>query len=129
MQDDEAHIRSFLRGYARVPINNLRFDTGRAEDGKITNRLVEMFRSPCGCQNDDSGNIISVVLNGDVDLALSKSTADAPLLDARQTEAVICLHGRHRILAGRKTLPARDRWWIARVYDHCQYGEFRQTWS
>ena len=118
MPEVETSMRSFVRGYARVPLRELRFDTGRQEDARITKRLTKIFESPRGCQNQDPVNLISVVLTGDVDLPLSESINDAPLLDARHRQAVVCLHGRHRVLAAQNTLAARDRWWVAEVYDH-----------
>lgn len=121
MQENEARPHLFLRGYARIPISNLRFDTGREEDGNITSRLIKIFKSPRGCQNEDPANLISIVLEDDIDLQLSKAIHDAPLLDTRHVQAFTCLHGRHRVLAARKVLPARDRWWIAKVYDRGQY--------
>lgn len=127
MREGKAPMRSFLRGYARVPITTLSFDTGRKEDVKRTNRLEEIFRSPRGCQNDDPANVINVVLDSNVDMTLSESTADAPFADARHAEALTCLHGRHRVLAGRRTLSARDRSWIAAVYDHREHSMSHQS--
>lgn len=129
----EEHVQSFLRGYARVSIRALQFDSGRAADERIVERLVDIFRSSQGCLNDDPKHIIQVVLERNAALPLSDTISDAPILGGSGDHSFVCLHGKHRVLAGRRILPARRQWWLAQVYDrgecalHCSLVSSPET--
>lgn len=113
-------LEIFSRGYARISIRGLRFDTGRAADEKAIERLVEIFRSSQGCLNDDPKHAIQVISEGDATLTLPDTISDAPILDSSGEHSFVCLHGKQRVLAARKALPTREKWWLAQVFDRSE---------
>jgi hypothetical protein len=116
-----AEIERHCKGYARVNINNLEFHSARDLDDQNVDRLLGIFRLR-GCQRDDPANAVPVVVEdqtlADISSALSQNPIGARTVPLSGTVKLQCLHGRHRISAARRFLPASDKWWTVKVFDH-----------
>ena len=115
-----AEIERHSKGYARVSINKLEFHSARDLDDKNVDRLLGIFRLR-GCQRDDPANAVPAVVEdqtlADISLALSQTGIGARTVPLSGTVELQCLHGRHRISAARRFLPASDKWWTVKVFD------------
>lgn len=114
------------RGFARIKLDNIDFDSGRDLDDQKVNRLVKVFElEPQGCERASLANAIPVIVGKDIlanlfppghlySTTLHSLVPDQlPWLSTR----VICLHGKHRIHAARKFLRIHDRWWTVKIFD------------
>ena len=117
-------IDDHLKGYARVKLDHIEFETCRDLDERNVKRLLKNFRLQ-GCRREDPANAIPVVVGGDL---MSKVLMQQGLhsLTLRSfvptqlpyiTGPVICLHGKHRIFAAQSFLRETDRWWTVKVFD------------
>ena len=118
---------SHFRGCARVRLDNLRIDPDNTLpiDHKNVERLVEVFGRE-DCQRGEPENHVQVLIEPDL---LQRALAASSLLpqDLHElgriedlqldTDEVVVLQGRHRLLAAKKVLFNTDRWWIADLYD------------
>jgi hypothetical protein len=125
----EEERRAKFRGAARISLDLLQFpkDMSMKLDSKNVERLKEAYRSE-GCQPEPVRNHILVLIDqSDLDAALAVSGISAaalitpradnyPALQFSHEVHLECLHGRHRIQAGREFLSPRDKWWIADLY-------------
>ncbi len=134
----ERERRRQFRGTARVSLDLLDFplDAYRELSRKNVDRLKGAFRRE-GCRREFVNNHILVIINQDsLDAALefSRVTAtelrtcprdDYPELRFRAGVRLTCLHGKHRVQAGREFLSPRDKWWIADFYLDGEYCNMR----
>lgn len=107
-------------------------------DRKNVERLKEVFRNE-DCQRQPVTNHILVLVDqACFEAALESSGASAPALLAAGSDEypklrfpagvrLACLHGRHRVQAGREFLPPHDKWWIADLYLTGEYGAWSTT--
>ena len=117
-----AQLDDHFRGYARVRLDDIEFDSGRDLDSRNVRRLLGVFKR--SCERENPGNAISVVVEKQIfaDLPQQDLHPEAthffvpeqlPYLKSK----VLCLHGKHRICAARSFLSHSERWWIAKIYD------------
>ncbi|KAH0542481.1 hypothetical protein FGG08_003152 [Glutinoglossum americanum] len=133
----EASKNGSFRGTARVHISRLSFDnnTGkRAISKKNINRLHRIFQLE-GCLRLDSENDVPVQIEEDIlaqalaesrlidqDLKLLPNDGKPHFLHLPQNYQLECLHGQHRILAGKKYLEEEyvgeeeELWWTVKLY-------------
>lgn len=117
------------RGTARISLDLLDFpsDACRELDRKNVERLKEAYQRE-GCRRQFINNHILVVidqarLDAALDLSgvsaaelLNTSRDDYPELQFCAGMRLACLHGKHRVQAGREFLSPRDKWWVADLY-------------
>lgn len=115
-----------LRGTARVRFDHLTFPYPiRSEDENIIKQLKETFAAE-GCLDEQHG-IPAIIDDSTFQAALDKTKVDIdslriapgsqPLkLEFPENIRLECLHGKHRILAARRYLPAKERWWTVDFY-------------
>ena len=117
-----AQLDDHFRGYARVRLDDVEFDSGRDLDSRNVRRLLGVFKR--SCERENPGNAISVVVRKEIlanmlqqdlhrEAIHSLSPEQLPYLKTK----VLCLHGKHRICAARRLLRHSERWWIAKIYD------------
>jgi hypothetical protein len=105
-------------GYAQVDLRHLEFTPGvRNFDESNVHRLCRIFATE-GCHRDEPSYSIPAVLpEGFVGVpAVSSGIIQRLCLDDGMR--LYCLHGKHRVLAARRFLPARDQWWTVALYKH-----------
>jgi hypothetical protein len=131
--EEERRLR--YRGAACIFIDALQFseDDMKQLDAKNVERLVDVFRRE-GCQRQPLRNHVLVLITQScLDTALELSGASASsLLTPRSDDypqlrlppgiRLVCLHGKHRIQAGREFLRPRDKWWIVDLYLAGKWG-------
>lgn len=94
---------------------------------KNVERLKEVFRTDNVRRLEPRNHIPAVVDQSDLDDAiqtseisaerlLSNPDNDPPVLTFPTGYRLTCLHGRHRVQAGRETLPPTDAWWTVDLY-------------
>ncbi|KIW35847.1 uncharacterized protein PV06_11823 [Exophiala oligosperma] len=125
----ETERRRQHRGTARISLDILKFQFEDHEqlDKDNIDRLKGIYRRE-GCRPHFINNRILVEIDEtcfEAALALS-GVAATELLTPRRDDypelrfpigaEVICLHGKHRIQAGREFLSPRDKWWVADIY-------------
>lgn len=132
--------RSKYIGVARVRLEILHFpgDEPRVLDRKNVERLKGCFRSE-KCRRLEQDNHIPAVIDESqlIDtLRLSGTSASGllsqpiskiPELKFPTGYQLTCLHGRHRIQAGREVLPRRDAWWAVDLYSAGMYMKNSET--
>ncbi|KIW09691.1 hypothetical protein PV08_12034 [Exophiala spinifera] len=125
----ETERRRQHRGTARISLDVLKvqFEAHEQLDRNNVERLKGIYRRE-GCRPQLINNRILVEIDEtsfDAALDLSGVAAadlftpqrdDYPELRFPTGTEVICLHGKHRIQAGREFLSPRDKWWIADIY-------------
>jgi hypothetical protein len=124
----EEHDRFFL-GSARVDMDALQFvePCFREFDEKNLERLLDAYERE-GCFRMESGYHIPatidqqalssalVAAHSSTDALLCRDSSRWPKLTFPREFRLHCLHGRHRIEAGRRYLSSYDRWWIVDLY-------------
>jgi hypothetical protein len=117
------------KGTARIRLDVLHFQWNepRELNQKNLERLKKCFRTE-GCRRLELENHIPatikesqldevIVASGiSADALLSNLNNDYPELKFPADYQLECLHGRHRVQAGRETLPSRDKWWTVDLY-------------
>ena len=122
----QAERRVKFKGTARVKLESLYFPkiSTHELDVKHVKTLKEQFRTN-GCRRLEVQNHIPAVIDQQqLDTALVESRVSAAeLLSSPEYKdlefpagALECLHGRHRVQAGREFLPLRDQWWTVNIY-------------
>ncbi|KAI9777791.1 MAG: hypothetical protein M1839_008586 [Geoglossum umbratile] len=124
--------RSF-RGTARVNISRLSFDNNtrkRAISEKNINRLLGIFKNE-GCLRLDSENHVPVRIEEDIlaqalaesrlidqDLKLLPDDGEPHFLSLPQHYQLECLHGQHRVLAGKEYYAGEEEelWWTVKIF-------------
>jgi hypothetical protein len=126
-------------GSARVSLDVIHFrdDQLRELDEKHVESLIRQFRVE-GCRRENVKNHIPVLISQsclEVALRVSGLSAAALLnntnngyrkLQLPRGSYLTCLHGKHRIQAGREFLSPREKWWVADVY---LAGEIVHDWN
>ncbi|GAB7336289.1 hypothetical protein MBLNU13_g09039t1 [Cladosporium sp. NU13] len=109
--------QQFALGFGRVQLRHLYFETGiRDFDERNVNRLKLVFRTE-GCHRDNPVNFIPALVSK-ADLEQSSNTRGHPAeLLLPPDRRLLCLHGKHRILAAKAVLPLHDQWWTLAFYD------------
>ena len=120
----EAEKQVKYRGTARVRLERLLFKESRELDRKNVERLKANFRKDC--RRLDTRNHIPALIDQQLlDAAIRASEISAEMLMSNPRFPELnfpagyyleCLHGRHRIQAGKETLPGRDQWWTVDLY-------------
>jgi Protein of unknown function (DUF3723) len=122
---------SYFLGYGRVDLHNLSFDSvvgkHRSESEKLIVQLVNVFRCPeIGCQHGEEVHAVPAV----VDTSLLRQSLrgqelpkkvgpDSIVPKVSIGEHLQCLHGLHRIAAGKRVLDSNDSndfWWTVAFY-------------
>jgi hypothetical protein len=116
------------KGTARIRLDVLHFQWNepRELNQKNLERLKKCFRTE-GCRRLELENHIPatikesqldevIVASGISADALLSNLNDYPELKFPADYQLECLHGRHRVQAGRETLPSRDKWWTVDFY-------------
>ncbi|KIW36055.1 uncharacterized protein PV06_11635 [Exophiala oligosperma] len=131
--DQEARIEEERKqrfyGSARVDLDALTFDTSPACQVHEPNieRLVSAFQRAGCLRLHPQYHVPAIVVKGELDTAIANaaSSQDAllhhdpskwPTLIFPDTLRIQCLHGRHRVEAGRRYLSVNDRWWVVDFY-------------
>lgn len=121
--EEEGQLK--YRGSARLALEVIHL-SGELDSIHVE-RLKRMFRKD-GCRPKHMGNHILLLIDQpSLDVALSISglssntllrntNNDYPELRLPSGRQVSCLHGKHRIQAGREFVSARERWWVADLY-------------
>lgn len=121
------------RGSAQVYLEHLDFPHPcRHVDISVIEQLSRNFEGE-GCMRD-TNRIPAIIDDVILFAALSKlginneafkaiSNSAPPLFQLERDVKVECLHGQHRILAAKKFLKPKDRWWIVDFYSNGQYLE------
>ena len=103
----------------------------RGLDVKNIERLKANFREDC-CRLDIHDHIPALIHKQDLDAAMRASGISANMLfDNSYPELSFpvgykleCLHGRHRVQAGKEILPSSDSWWTvdlcSGIFSHLQ---------
>lgn len=114
-----------FKGSARIKLEHLNFSCNESRELDVSNvkRLVFIFEDE-GCFHENNRNHIPAVINEkqlDVAIRTSETSYDM-LLGNRQTKPpqlqfpsqfrLECLHGRHRIQAGREMIPPQLYWTV-----------------
>ena len=109
--------QQFALGFGRVQLRHLYFETGIRDFDEINvNRLKLVFKTE-GCHRDNPINFIPALVSR-ADLGQSSNTRGPPAeLLLPPDRRLLCLHGKHRILAAEAVLPLRDQWWTLAFYD------------
>ena len=117
-----AQLDEHFRGYARIRLDNIEFDSGLDPNSRNVRRLLGIFKRKC--ERENPGNAISVLVGKEVlanvlqqdshsGITHSLIPDQLPYLDTK----VLCLHGIDRICAARKFFNLSERWWIAKIFD------------
>lgn len=124
----EAEKERKYKGTARVRLKWLHFrwnEPGELDDTNVE-RLKSIFRKECR-RLDIRNHICAVVDQQHLDAAILVSGISAGALLAKPESGypelvfpagyqLECLHGRHRIQAGKEVLPPADKWWTVDLY-------------
>ena len=125
----EAERSLKYRGAARVSLDALQFrnDQRRELDMEHVETLKKQFRVE-GCRRENIKAHVPVLIDQScLDTALRLSGFSAavllsnthngyPELQLPRGSHLTCLHGKHRIQAGREFLSPRDKWWVVDLY-------------
>ena len=121
----EAERRVKYRGTARIGLEWLHFhsEKRRELDRRNVERLKTIIRKDCR-RLDVHNHIQALVEQEHLDVALRISRVErGDLLSHPPPELVFppgyqleCLHGQHRIQAGKEVLSPGDRWWTVELY-------------
>lgn len=114
-------VQSYALGQYRVKLDHLIFEPGvRDYDKKNVARLRDIFKTE-GCQREIPEHFIPAIIDRSMlDSAWQKCERPSELL-LPAGYIVRCLHGKHRVLASKESLPYRDQWWILNLYDQCEF--------
>lgn len=128
----DIEIQRHCKGYARIRIDHLEFETRHDPDDRHVERLLNIFRLQ-GCHREDSAHVIPVVVEENFSATSELHTMNEPALSQTCSRArpacfaphvrVLCLRGKHRVTAARKFLNLSDQWWTARVFVSCKWRE------
>ena len=126
----EVEKRLKFQGTARIGLHHLNFprDDAKGLHRKNVDRLKAIYQQH-GCRRlEVQHHIPAIVDEGSLNVAIAAAgispttlarppTADGyPELVLPNGHRLECLHGRHRIQAGKEFLPARDQWWTVDLY-------------
>ena len=132
VQDQEESLerekQTKYKGSAQVKLEHLDFSKGEpaVPDRSSVRNLVSIFEGE-GCFHQDSRHHVPAVIGREqLDLAIhSTGISSTVLLDNAKTERpelrlpsefrLECLHGRHRVQAGREMTPPQ-LWWTVDLY-------------
>lgn len=117
------------RGTAMIRLEFLDFpyDESRELDPKNVERLKKCFRTE-GCHRLELENHIPAIVEPSAlnsALQIAGKSSDDLLIQTEESYTELkflvgyrlaCLHGQHRIQAGREYLSRRDAWWIVDLY-------------
>lgn len=126
------------RGTARISLKHIRPHRNicRSLDTDNVTRLCEIFNKE-GCRRLEATNHVSAVVSmRDLNAALEKvQLSTAQLISGNFNQfpslpfskgQVRCLHGQHRLQAGKEFLPEYDQWWVVDLYLDGQWSPKRQ---
>ncbi|KAI9040411.1 uncharacterized protein KD926_008234 [Aspergillus affinis] len=120
---------NFFRGYVRIELRSLQFEYSHFGK-RILNPthftvLQEKFETD-GCAREEPRNFIAAVIADDLleqiiaqsDLSLGtlKDDANLPWLTLPKDIQILCLFGKHRVEAAKRSLLPGDRWWSVALY-------------
>ena len=120
-------MESHFKGYARIRLDSLLFESGRLTNDKNIKRLLCIFHTE-GCHQYDPIHSIPVIMNEEVlaralhmkglnSSVLYTSATSSSRLDLPSGVKITCLHGKHRVQAGIIFLKPLHQWWNVRIYD------------
>ena len=121
----EAERRRKYCGAARIALEAIHLP--EEPDVRRVEELEEIFRRE-GCRPEHIANHVLLLIDQSSleDAIRTSGLSSAALLQSAHNEypelrfprgrQLECLHGKHRIQAGREYLPARDKWWVADLY-------------
>lgn len=110
----------YFLGTARIRLEHLRFESGvRDYDEKNVARLINVFKLE-KCQREAPKNRIPAIISSTMLGEWQRSEQPTELL-LSSADTILCLHGKHRVIAAREFLLERDQWWIVSLYDECRY--------
>ena len=116
-----------FKGSCKIFIKHLCFpNPARPVDEKIIEQLQRDFDGE-GCLREEPNNRVPVIID---DLALQEGlnklgydaetfkakSAKPPLLRLGSRALLECLHGQHRIVAAKRYLTSKNRWWVVDLY-------------
>lgn len=105
-------------GFARVSIDDMAFESGvRNFDAANVARLLRVFKTG-GCDRDDPLHSIPALVRKDR-LSSSSRSDLAQQLSVPPGVPLLCLHGKHRVLAAKEFYPPKDQWWSVALYNEC----------
>ncbi|SMY30085.1 unnamed protein product [Zymoseptoria tritici ST99CH_1A5] len=127
MAEVHTQIERHFKGFARVRLDHITFDSGRELDDRNVERLLGIFKLQ-GCQREEPGHSIPVLVDKDtLAAALAHEGSPPRILHQTSVEAepllfpsaitLTSLHGKHRVHAARKFLLPVDQWWTVKVFD------------
>ena len=126
----EVEKRLKFQGTARIGLHHLNFPRDDAKElhRKNVDRLKAIYQQH-GCRRlEVQHHVPATVDDGSLNAAIAAAGISLTTLGRSPTangypELVFpnghrleCLHGRHRIQAGKEFLPARDQWWTVDLY-------------
>jgi len=117
------------KGTARIRLDVLHFQWNKPRElnQKNLERLKSCFQTE-GCRRLELENHVPAIIDQlQLDDAMQASNISASAMMTNQTNdypelnfpagyQLKCLHGRHRVQAGREFLPPRDKWWTVDLY-------------
>jgi hypothetical protein len=118
------------KGSASIKIEVLHFpyEESREQNEKETERLKNLFQRQEAVDRLDLRNLVPAVIDEQqlvAAMAASGVSAESMFADPRDSNPKLdfpagfrlaCLHGRHRVLAGAKTLPLGNKRWTVDLY-------------
>lgn len=122
MSDPSAQLDRHFQGYARVELSNIDIDCERDMTEENVRRLLDIFKLE-GCRRDIPTNAISALVETGVMHEQTTQNLEPLHTHTLPTELrtfkgrVLCFHGKHRVVAARRFLSAKDDWWPVKVYD------------
>lgn len=119
LQNPSLALDYFL-GVAHVRIEHLDFESGvRDYDERNVARLRDIFKLE-KCQRDDPKHHIPALASSAILGDAWRGSEKPAELTLPRGQKILCLHGKHRIIAAREVLTERNQWWTVRLYDECK---------
>ena len=121
-------------GVARIALEAIHLTENPGE--RRVEELKEIFRTE-GCRPEHIANHVLLVIDQSTleEAIRASGLSSAALLQSGHNAyhelrlprgyQLRCLHGKHRIQAGREHLSARDKWWVADLYLSGEFMYFR----
>lgn len=114
--------QDYALGRCCVRLDHLIFESGvRDYDEKNVTRLRNIYKTE-GCKRADPDHFIPAVVSPSFPGIYQQDSRRLPDPEALPADfRILCLHGKHRILAAKTFLPYRDQWWTLALYDECKF--------